>query len=128
MVHGLAQPSGGQLTLKSKKGEGTIAELWLPVAAAERPKHVEAHPVYDPNNGPLSVLTVDDDPLVLTNPVVSCDQGKTPTRSEQQTVQATQQRCASEGCERCSLVWNRRETSPGLRYALGDRPLAPPPP
>jgi hypothetical protein len=32
MVHGLAEHSGGQLILRSQKGRGTTAELWLPVA------------------------------------------------------------------------------------------------
>jgi K+-sensing histidine kinase KdpD len=31
MVHGLAQQSGGQFFLKSQKGEGTTAEIWLPI-------------------------------------------------------------------------------------------------
>ena len=30
MVHGLAQQSGGTLTLKSQPGKGTTAEIWLP--------------------------------------------------------------------------------------------------
>jgi signal transduction histidine kinase len=32
MVHGLAQQSGGRFNLQSSPGEGTTAELWLPVA------------------------------------------------------------------------------------------------
>src|SRR5215210_7622016 len=32
MVHGLAEQSGGRLVLKSRKGHGTTAEIWLPVA------------------------------------------------------------------------------------------------
>ena len=36
MVHGVAEHSGGQLILRSQKGRGTTAELWLPVA--KRPK------------------------------------------------------------------------------------------
>ena len=32
MVHGVAEQSGGWFTLRSQKGEGTTAELWLPVA------------------------------------------------------------------------------------------------
>lgn len=67
MVHGLAAQSGGGLVLKSEKGRGTTAELWLPLAAgagmpaeAEQSQASEAHcPVA------LSVLAVDDDPLVL---------------------------------------------------------------
>src|SRR4051794_34529670 len=30
MVHGFAEQSGGKLVLKSRKGEGTTAEIWLP--------------------------------------------------------------------------------------------------
>lgn len=33
MVHGVAAQSGGRLLLKSRPGEGTTAELWLPVGA-----------------------------------------------------------------------------------------------
>jgi CheY-like chemotaxis protein len=72
MVHGLAEQSGGTLILKSKPGVGTTAELWLPAAD---PASIEAlpaaAPVPEPVNeqfiGPLSVLVVDDDPLVLSN-------------------------------------------------------------
>ncbi|HEY0421084.1 MAG TPA: ATP-binding protein, partial [Acetobacteraceae bacterium] len=32
MVHGLAAQSGGRLVLRSRKGQGTTAELWLPEA------------------------------------------------------------------------------------------------
>ena len=32
MVQGLAEQSGGRLVLKSRKGEGTTVEIWLPVA------------------------------------------------------------------------------------------------
>ena len=35
MVHGFAEQSGGKFTLRSRKGEGTTAELWLPMAEAE---------------------------------------------------------------------------------------------
>src|SRR5215212_1407731 len=35
MVHGVAEQSGGWFTLRSEQGEGTIAELWLPVAEAQ---------------------------------------------------------------------------------------------
>jgi PAS domain S-box-containing protein len=66
MVHGLAQQSGGRLVLKSRKGEGTTAELWLPVAevesAAARRPEAALQPVRS-----LRVLVVDDDALVLAN-------------------------------------------------------------
>jgi signal transduction histidine kinase len=33
MVHGFAEQSGGKLVLKSRPGEGTIAEIWLPATS-----------------------------------------------------------------------------------------------
>jgi len=72
MVHGLAEQSGGRLVLRSRKGEGTTAEIWLPVAAGaapERAKAVEdaAEPSPPVGTRPLVVLAVDDDGLVLMN-------------------------------------------------------------
>ncbi len=68
MVHGLAQESGGELVLKSRIGQGTTAELWLPVAERSPVAAVKTRapePSQDPPK--LTVLVVDDDPLVLTN-------------------------------------------------------------
>jgi signal transduction histidine kinase len=44
MVHGLAQQSGGRFNLKSRVGEGTTAELWLPVADAAASCQAEPTP------------------------------------------------------------------------------------
>jgi CheY-like chemotaxis protein len=70
MVHGMAEQSGGRFVLKSELGQGTTAEIWLPVAsramvdapAAPATAPLEARPVR-----PLVVLAVDDDALVLMN-------------------------------------------------------------
>jgi CheY-like chemotaxis protein len=69
MVDGMAQQSGGKLALKSKPGLGTSAELYLPVAPSDS--------VFAPPETPsrastfrgetLSILAVDDDPLVALN-------------------------------------------------------------
>lgn len=70
MVHGLAEQSGGVLILKSQVGEGTTAEIWLPVAATATT--CALLPTYQPPVGshePLRVLVVDDDALVLMNTV-----------------------------------------------------------
>lgn len=72
MVHGLAEQSGGALALRSRKGEGTVAEIWLPVArwpssgdeASAAAADAPPGPV-----GPLHILAIDDDPLVLMNTV-----------------------------------------------------------
>jgi PAS domain S-box-containing protein len=68
MVQGLAEQSGGRLELESIPAKGTSAIIWLPVAktvaaiAAEgaQPKLISR---------PLTILVVDDDPLVLMGTV-----------------------------------------------------------
>jgi PAS domain S-box-containing protein len=71
MVQGLMAQSQGKLALRSKKDEGTIAELWLPVTDAitieieEETENATSRP-----SEQLSVLAVDDDPLVLMNTVL----------------------------------------------------------
>ncbi|GGD21986.1 hybrid sensor histidine kinase/response regulator [Aureimonas glaciei] len=72
MVQGLAHQSGGKFVLKSVKGSGTTAEIWMRVAGG-RSGNVETDPVAaEPDStpvamDPLVVLAVDDDPLVLDN-------------------------------------------------------------
>jgi PAS domain S-box-containing protein len=69
MVHGMAVQSGGTLSLKSRPGHGTTAELCLPVA---RPDAASAQEETAPRAAvalgrTLAILTVDDDPLVALN-------------------------------------------------------------
>jgi CheY-like chemotaxis protein len=69
MVHGLAEQSGGRLVLKSRPGEGTTADIWLPIAEATvepDPRTAAPAPVARASRQ-LSVLVVDDDLLVLEN-------------------------------------------------------------
>ncbi|MDA9506900.1 chemotaxis protein CheY [Bradyrhizobium sp. CCBAU 11386] len=69
MVHGLAEQSGGRLVLKSRPGEGTTADIWLPIAEATAvpdPRTAAPAPVARASRQ-LSVLVVDDDLLVLEN-------------------------------------------------------------
>ena len=68
MIHGLAEQSGGKLVLKSVQGQGTTAELWLPISATTTDQHHgcrEGDQVDPVIFQPLKVLFVDDDPLVL---------------------------------------------------------------
>lgn len=67
MVHGLAQQSGGRLELRSTPGLGTQAELWLPAAdeIARLGSRPQARLGHDGQTAALSILLVDDDPLVL---------------------------------------------------------------
>jgi PAS domain S-box-containing protein len=76
MVHGIAEQSGGWFNLRSRKGDGTTAELWLPVAEGQTPaigrsERRSNDPVVD--QASLVVLAVDDDGLVLTNTVAMLD-------------------------------------------------------
>jgi PAS domain S-box-containing protein len=68
MVQGLARQSGGKFSLASAKGAGTTAEIWMRVADAGGSQHAPAPE--DPalvRTDPLTILAVDDDPLVLDN-------------------------------------------------------------
>jgi len=71
MVHGLSEQSGGRFILKSRKGGGTTAEIWLPVAKLVKPAE-SARAIGDGQSKtrPLVVLAVDDDGLVLMNTAV----------------------------------------------------------
>ncbi len=76
MVQGVAEQSGGWFTLRSRQGEGTTAELWLPVAEGQaqqigRNERRVIDAVADQRS--LVVLAVDDDGLVLTNTVAMLD-------------------------------------------------------
>ncbi|WP_434598080.1 PAS domain S-box protein [Pseudomonas sp. R4-83] len=67
MVHGFIEQLGGRFILKSEQGQGTTAELWIPVAlevVASKPQFSSTAPVSVPR---LSVLVVDDDSLVMTS-------------------------------------------------------------
>lgn len=71
MVHGMTEQSGGRFVLKSRKGEGTTAEMWLPIAKARKAADRERIiPHGAPHTRPLVVLAVDDDGLVLMNTAV----------------------------------------------------------
>jgi signal transduction histidine kinase len=63
MVHGLAGQTGGALRMFSKLGEGTVAELLLPLAGIPiAPDRVQAEPG---GRAPRStILVVDDDALI----------------------------------------------------------------
>jgi PAS domain S-box-containing protein len=71
MIHGMAEQSGGRLILKSRKGEGTTAELWLPAVVAgseaSRDQSSAAPASAIAEAKPRVVLAVDDDFLVLMN-------------------------------------------------------------
>ncbi|WP_460450723.1 MHYT domain-containing protein [Alsobacter sp. SYSU BS001988] len=68
MVQGLAEQSQGQFVITSALGEGTTAEIRLPIAVGQLQPEKEMPEQGDqtPTRG-LKILLVDDDPLVLEN-------------------------------------------------------------
>jgi PAS domain S-box-containing protein len=76
MVHGLAEQSGGGLILKSQKGVGTSAEIWLPVAnATDTPQAIETAKSATEHALPaFTILVVEDDPIVLENTTATLEE------------------------------------------------------
>jgi PAS domain S-box-containing protein len=72
MVQGLMAQSGGKLVLHSLKDHGTTAELWIPIARQEHlpAEETTAAELEAPSTKTLTILAVDDDPLVLMNTVI----------------------------------------------------------
>ena len=66
MVHGFAAQSGGVLHITSERGSGTTVDLWLPTATGVVIREtLPPEPMIMPVSAcSLSVLVVDDDPLV----------------------------------------------------------------
>jgi len=66
MIQGLAVQLNGALRLSSRLGEGTVAELWLPVAPAdaERPQDGTVPPPAAAPLARITILLVDDDALI----------------------------------------------------------------
>ncbi|MBV9395058.1 MAG: PAS domain S-box protein [Methylobacteriaceae bacterium] len=73
MVHGMSEQSGGRLVLKSAKGEGTTAEIWLPVAIPQPERVLQSAEASrlgsNDETRSLVILAVDDDALVLMNTI-----------------------------------------------------------
>ena len=70
MAHGLADQCGGRLTLESRKGAGTTATLWLPLAKDGEPRlSGREEELAAAASRSLLILAVDDDDLVLTTTV-----------------------------------------------------------
>ncbi len=77
VVHGMTEQMGGRLVLTSRKGEGTTAAIWLPVATipqaafAMQPRY---HGLETGQGRSLTILAVDDDALVLLNTVAMLEE------------------------------------------------------
>jgi PAS domain S-box-containing protein len=71
MIHGLASQMNGALRLKSELGQGTTAELWLPLTtvAADTRQTQDVPRVKDADGLSITVLVVDDDALIAMSTV-----------------------------------------------------------
>jgi signal transduction histidine kinase/CheY-like chemotaxis protein len=76
MVHGLAAQLGGKLDLRSASGEGTTANIWLPVAdEAAQTEELETRPLVAAIER-ATILLVDDEELVrVATSEMLCDLG-----------------------------------------------------
>ncbi|UVF19402.1 response regulator [Microvirga terrae] len=66
MVYGLAQQSGGTVTIRSKVGEGTTVELYLSRAVVEPEKGGQVKEAVAADSPRVRILLVDDDAEVRT--------------------------------------------------------------
>jgi len=66
MVHGLAAQSGGAMRIRSRPGEGTTVELWLPLSDQAVSETAPPVLVTADAGSPCRVLLVDDDPLIAS--------------------------------------------------------------
>jgi PAS domain S-box-containing protein len=67
MVQGMAEQAGGAFRLSSLPGEGTTAEILLPVATGEAGTEQARPDEMADASRPLVIIAVDDDSLVLMN-------------------------------------------------------------
>ncbi len=70
MVHGMAEQLGGRFLLRSRLGEGTTAEIWLPAIDDEVAPLPKAEQPRLASVGQQRIVYVDDDRLVLMNTVL----------------------------------------------------------
>ena len=66
MVHGLAAQSGGTMQIRSRPGEGTTVELWLPLSNQANPETTPPAVMVADTGSSCRVLLVDDDPLIAS--------------------------------------------------------------
>ncbi|HET6912201.1 MAG TPA: ATP-binding protein [Rhodanobacteraceae bacterium] len=66
MVHGLADQSGGTFRLESRLGEGTKADLWLPLAEGDLETIALPEPA-QATSPAATILLVDDDALIAAS-------------------------------------------------------------
>jgi CheY-like chemotaxis protein len=67
MVQGMVEQCGGRFRLESAVGQGTRAEVWLPVTDSAPARPADERRDEPAAGRTLRILAVDDDPIVLLN-------------------------------------------------------------
>lgn len=91
MVAGFAEQSGGVLDIKSRKGEGTTVDIWLPLAetsAAMGEQENITSPIPSQALKDRVILIVDDEPLILMNTEAVLIEAGAVVRSSSSAVEA----------------------------------------
>jgi len=130
MVHGLAAQSGGALRIRSKVGEGTTAELWLPIAEGSADQLDDRDDELPSQPRKANILLVDDEDLVrLATAEMLRDMGHSVTEASSGTAALDQLSVGREfdllitdylmpGIRGSELIEEARERQPSLRALL----------
>ena len=73
MVQGMVEQCGGRLVMESAPGQGTTAEIWLPVVKQEAEMMIVEADQLPSSGKPLRILAVDDDAIILLNTATILD-------------------------------------------------------
>jgi DNA-binding NtrC family response regulator len=77
-VHGIVTDLGGAIDVKTKLGEGTTFEIWLPVAGEIAVPAIEADRTLPSGNGEIIMIVDDERPLVALAEEITAQMGYEP--------------------------------------------------
>jgi CheY-like chemotaxis protein len=78
LVHGIVTDLGGAIDVKTKLGEGTTFEIWLPVAGEIAEPAIEADRTLPSGHGEIIMIVDDERPLVALAEEITAQMGYEP--------------------------------------------------
>jgi PAS domain S-box-containing protein len=78
LVHGIVTDLGGAIEVKTKLGEGTTFEIWLPVSGEIAVPAIEADRALPSGNGEIIMIVDDERPLVALAEEITAQMGYEP--------------------------------------------------